>query len=263
MSRERLAQALFIWMAVCLALPGMLLSAQAVEVSGKRLIYDEAGLLNESEIRELTGIANDYGAQRETDILIFTTLNPDNQDVMKLTQDFYDTHAPGYDKPHGNAVILTLDMKNREVYLAGFYKAETYLDDHRLDRIRNKITPYLSAGDYEQAFRKYVTTSFDYMGFRPGVNPDNVLFNGWFQLVVSLGIAGIVVGIMVNQSGGRVTVNRRTYEDASQSGVVAKRDQYVRTTTTKIKIPKNSGGSGGGGGRTGGGRSHSGSRGSF
>ena len=63
-------------------------------------------------------------------------------------QDFYDENAPGYDQPHGNTAILTLDMQNRDVYLAGFIKAEDYLDDSRLDLIRDKITPDLSSGNY-------------------------------------------------------------------------------------------------------------------
>jgi uncharacterized protein len=156
-------------------------------------------------------------------------------------------------------------MKNREVYLAGFYKGKEYLDDGRLDKIRHKISPALTSGDYELAFQTYILTVHKYMGFRPGVNPDNILFNIWFQLAVSLGIAAIIVGMMAYRSGGRVTVNRQTYEDASTSGILDHRDQYLRTSVSKRKIEKNSGGgrSGGGGGTTGGGHSHSGSRGSF
>ncbi|MNE72309.1 hypothetical protein D3C80_1682370 [compost metagenome] len=104
------------------------------------------------------------------------------------------------------------------------------------------------------------------MGFEPGVNPDNILFNIWFQLGGALAIGGIVVGMMAYRSGGRVTVNRRTYEDASTSGIVDHQDRYIRTTVTKTKIEKSSGGGsggGGGGGVTSGGHSHSGSRGKF
>ena len=102
------------------------------------------------------------------------------------------------------------------------------------------------------------------MGFKPGVNPDNILFNIWFQLGGALVIGGIVVGLMAYRSGGRVTVNSHTYEDASTSGIVDRQDQYIRTTVTKRKIEKSSGSSsGGGGGITGGGHSHSGSRGKF
>ncbi|WP_218094762.1 TPM domain-containing protein [Paenibacillus solanacearum] len=249
------------------AFPLKMTIADAAAAETKTYVYDHAGVLNSEQAGRLEAMAKAYGAKRQTDIIIVTTKNAEKTDVQKLTEDFYDAQAPGFDKPHGNAVILTLDMNNREVYLAGFYKAEQYLDDRRLDKIRTKLTPDLSSGRYELAFEKYIKTAYKYMGIRPGVNPDNILFNLWFQLATSLGIAGLIVGAMAYRSGGRVTVHRRTYEDTSASRVISKRDQYIHTTTTKQKIPKNkgggSGGGRGGGGITGGGHSHSGSRGSF
>lgn len=243
-------------------------TAHGEEEAEHALIYDEAGLLTQDEHNRLTEMARKYGMKRETDIVIYTTDIVDNQDVVMITQDFYDEHALGYDKSHGNTVILTMDMRNRDVYLAGFYKAKTYLDDGRLEQIRNKITPDLSAGNYEQAFESYITTASRYMGVRPGVNPDNLLFNGWFQLAISALIGGIVVAMMAYRSGGRVTVNHQTYEDSSTSGIQSRQDLYLRTTTTRRKIEKNNnngggGFGGGGGGTTRGGHSHSGSRGSF
>ncbi|WP_019640284.1 TPM domain-containing protein [Paenibacillus fonticola] len=262
MRRHYSLLSVLIFLAVYLAVPGGI--AAAAET--KTLIYDEANLLSPGEYDELNAMANEYGAKRETDIIIITSNNPENIDVVKMTEDFYDDRAPGYDKPHGNAVILTLDMNNRDVYLAGFYKAEQYLDDGRLAQIRNKITPNVSSGDYKLAFEKYIKTAHKYMGFKPGVNPDNPLFNIGFQLIAALVVGGIVVGIMAYRSGGRITVNRRTYEDASTSGIVGRQDQYLRTTTTKRKIERNTGGGSGGrggGGITSGGHSHSGSRGKF
>jgi uncharacterized protein len=254
-------------MAVMMVLPvGFAVRVEAA-AGPKQMVYDNAGLLSDQEVAQLEELANRYAAKRETDMIILTSANQENIDVVKLTEDFYDNQAFGYDKPHGNAVILTLDMKNRDVYLAGFYKAEQYLDDGRLDKIRNRITPDLSSGAYDLAFEDYIKTSYRYMGVRPGVNPDNLIFNTWFQLAVSIGLAGIVVGFMAANTGGRVTVNRATYENAASSGVLQRADQYIRTSTTKTKIPKNNGGGGGGfgggGGISGGGHSHSGSRGKF
>jgi uncharacterized protein len=235
-----------------------------VAADDKKLIYDDAGLLDQEQYDELNAMANLYGAERETDIIIFTSDNTDNIDVMKLMQNFYDEKAPGYDKPHGNVAILTMDMKNRELYLGGFYKAKEYLDDGRLDQIRNKISSDLTNGDYALAFETYILTAHKYMGFPPGVNPDNLLFSLWFQLSASLVIGGIIVTMMAYRSGGRITVNRQTYEDSGTSGILKDRDKYLHTTTTRQKIEKNNNsGSGGGGGTTGGGHSHSGSRGSF
>lgn len=245
------------------------LTAQAESpLANKQLIYDEAELLSPGEIEDLNALANEYGPKRELDIIIYTTDNPEGEDVVKLTEDFYDERAPGYDKPHGNAVILTLDMLNRDLYLVGFYKGEKYLDDSRLDKIRNKITPMLSAGDYHGAFAEYIRTAYRYAEFRPGVNPDNPLFNTGIQLVIALVIGAGVVFMMAFRSGGRITVSGRTYEDSANSGVIWRQDNYLHTTVTKTKIESsNSGGGGssggGGGGTTSGGHSHSGSRGSF
>ncbi|MBW8349761.1 TPM domain-containing protein [Bacillus sp. IITD106] len=252
---------LFIFAFLLILLP-FSINAHAVE----QKIYDYAGLLTDDQVQKLEAMANEYGAKRNTDFIILTTNGTEGKGAKKYMQDFYDDKAPGYDKPHGNAAILTIDMEKRDVYLAGFYKAEKYLDDERLTQIREKITPDLSSGNYEQAFEDFIKTSYKYMGFRPGVNPDSLFFNIWFQIICSLGLAGIIVGIMAYNSGGRVTINSSTYEDSNNSRVLDRRDIYIRTTTTKRRKPSNNssgGGSRGGGGFTSGGHSHSGSGGKF
>jgi len=255
---------MLIAMLVALASPFLASTAYAAEP--KRMVYDDANLLDADERLLLESAAARHAEKRDTDFIIYTTNNEKNVDVVKLTQDFYDSKKLGYDKPHGNAVILTMDMRNREVYLAGFYKAKTLLDDGRLDKIRNKITPDLSGGYYYSAFSKYMNMADRYMGFKPGTNPDNIIFNGWFQLAVAFFIALFIVWGMKANAGGRVTVNAGTYANAGTSGIIDKHDIYLRTTVTKKPIPKPSssgGGRGGGGGTTSGGHSHSGSRGSF
>ncbi|HSH25431.1 MAG TPA: TPM domain-containing protein [Massilibacterium sp.] len=230
----------------------------------KQRIYDFANLLSESEVSKLERLSTQLSEKRETDFIILTTNDTEGKDVVKYMQDFYDEHGLGYDRPHGNTAILTLDMQHREVYLAGFYKAKTYLDDDRLDMIREKITPNLTDGNYLKAFEMFMKKSDEYMDFEPGVNPENILFKWWFQMITSLGLGGIIVGMMAYHSGGKVTVHEGTYRDNQNSKILKRKDQYIRTAISKQKKPSSSsGGGGGGGGITGGGRSHSGSRGSF
>lgn len=266
MKGRRLIRAALLF-AIIIGLASPFLSSTAYATEPKRMIYDEAKLLDADDRQLLENTAAKYAQNRETDFIIYTTNNENNIDVEKLTEDFYDNQKFGYDKPHGNAVILTMDMRNRDIYLAGFYKGMTHLDDSRLDKIRNKITPDLSNGNYYSAFSKYLDTAHRYMGFKPGVNPDNIIFNGWFQLAVAFFIALFIVWGMKANAGGRVTVNAGTYTNTGTSGILNKHDNYLRTTVTKKPIPKSSnsggGGGGGGGGRSAGGHSHSGSRGKF
>ena len=238
--------------------------------SQKQRVYDFANLLEAEEVEKLESMAEKYSEKRETDFIILTTDNTQGKDVVKYMEDFYDDNALGFDRPHGNTAIITIDMEHREVYLAGFYKGEEYLSDYRLDLIRHKITPYLSNGDYYKAFSKFIKLGYKYMGMKPTVDPDNILFNIWFQIIVSLIVAGVIVGSMAYNSGGRVTVSEGTYRDFSSSRVVNRRDNYLRTSVTKTKKPSSNNnssgggfGGGSGGGTTSGGHSHSGSRGGF
>ncbi|WNS75409.1 TPM domain-containing protein [Bacillus sp. DTU_2020_1000418_1_SI_GHA_SEK_038] len=237
--------------------------AKADSLNQKQYIYDFAKLLTEEEVSELESLASELGKERNTAFLVITANGTEGKDIVQYVEDFYDEQAPGYDQPHGNTAILTIDMQERDVYLAGFKKAEQYLDNGRLDRIRNKITPDLSEGQYSRAFSGFIYTAHHYMGYEPGVNPENLLFKWWFQLAAALLTAAIIVMIMGYRSGGRVTVHAGTYMDSAKSGVLNKYDNFVRKTVTKQKKPSSKNSSGGGGGISSGGHSHSGSRGKF
>lgn len=235
----------------------------------KQRIYDFAEILTKSEVEELETIAQKYSDKRETDFIILTTPDSGKKDIKKFMQDFYDDEGLGYDKKHGNVAILSLDMKNRDVYLAGFYKAKERLDNARLTKIREKITPDLSAGNYSSAFESFIITGHKYMAFKPGVDPTNPLFNTWVQLAVAIGLGAVIVWSLARNVATKVTTHAGTYRDGERTKILSKRDRYIKTTVTKRRRPKQSssgGGRGGGfsgGGRTSGGHSHSGSRGKF
>ena len=242
------------------------ISAQAESTNQKHYIYDDAQLLTEEETAQLETLSNEQSQERNTAFVIITLNGTEGKTITQYMEDFYDEQALGYDQPHGNTALLIMDMQERDVYLAGFKKAEQYLDSGRLEMIRNKITPALSEGEYYQAFSSFINTAHDYMGFKPGVNPENILFKWWFQLALSIVLAGVIVALMAYHSGGRVTVSSENYIDRKHSAVIKKNDQFVRKTLTRIKKPSNpsgGGGGGGGGGRTGGGHSYSGSGGKF
>ena len=240
-----------------------LISLQAY-AAPTQYVYDYAGLLTDSEKAGLENLAASLSAERGIAFIILTTNGTDGKYIEEYMGDFVDNNAVGYEADSGSTAIIALDMIDRNVYLAGFGKAETFLDDERLEKIRNKVTPALSEGNYEYAFEQFMEQAHYYSGYEPGFNPDNLLYKFWFQLLVSVGVAAIVVGIMVANRGGRVTVGNNTYIDSDNSGVTNARDTYITTHITKVKKPSNNNKGGGlGGGMTGGGRSFSGSGGKF
>ncbi|MBS4212453.1 TPM domain-containing protein [Bacillus sp. FJAT-29953] len=280
-------RSLIILMMLLLVLPWGMSTAKAETFDRNHYIYDYAHLLTDGESAELQHLASEMGKESETAFIIISLDDTKGKDVVQYVEDFYDEYGPGYDQPHGNTAILAIDMNERDVYLAGFKKAEQYLDDSRLDLIRGEITPDLSDGQYFDAFSTFLNRAYEYMGNEPengkdsytgngsigspeenngydfgGIPSKNIFFQWWFQLIVSLIMAGVVVVIMAYRAGGKVTVNARTYMDSNRSKVVNRSDNFIRQIVTRQRKPSNNTNSGGGG-ITSGGHSHSGSRGKF
>lgn len=244
---------------LCLFIGGI--ATQAQSTNQTQYIYDNADVLTAEEEQQLEDLASTLSAERNTAFIILTVNGTDGKPIKKYMGDFYDQQAPGYDKPHGNTAMLTIDLQERDVFLSGFKLAEEYLDDDRLETMRLDITSDLTGGYYYDAFSDFMYAAHEYMGYPPGeVNPNSMFFQWWFQLIVSVVIAAVFVFIMVSRSGGVTTVDGSTYIDQDQSGVVKRQDNYIRTTITK---DKKSDDSDSGGGTTSGGHSYSGSGGKF
>lgn len=222
-------------------------------------IYDNANLLSESEIAELETVAAEHSRKHGTDFLFLTSDEQESFYIVDYMGDFFDTWA--VENGQENAVLLTMNIATRDVYLAGFGTAETTLDNQRVNLVLDRISPEMQRGDYADAFHETVATSSRYMEFRPGVNPENIFFKNWFQLTIALLLGGGIVGFMLYNSGGRVTTTPSTYFDDNNTKVTGKLDQFRNKTISRRKVPKKSSGGGGGfggGGSTGGGRSFSG-----
>lgn len=242
------------------------------------LVYDKAGLLSTSEAEDLETLCRERGKEVGIDIMILTHDDPDAVDAKTYIEDFYDSLPEPTDR-----VILLIDMANRVSFIEGYGLAKTYIHNDRIDEIIQEIRTPLSDQDYYKAFEKYIELSADYMT-DDSVNAvsnyethadyssnsvDRLLRTWWFQLLVSLVLGGIIVGIMAYNSSGRMTAGSSTYLDTDHSGLIGRRDQYIRTELTRVRKPENNssngGMSGGGfdGGVSSGGNSHSSGGGSF
>lgn len=232
----------------------------------KQRVFDDANILQEDDLSKLEETAEVHSIDHQTDFIVLTTDEGFTQaELKRYVQDMYDEQGYGFDKKHGNTALLALDENSREVYIAGFYKAEKYLNNKRVELVLDEMMGALRSDNFYRAFDTFILTSSEYMQFSSWVNPESILLKSSFQFIVALILAGAIVGTMAYNSSGKVTTNLNTYLDTQRTKVLQKRDRYIRTTVTKTRKPKNnsSSGGGGGGGRTSGGHSHSGGGRSF
>lgn len=260
-------------------------------------VYDYAKLFTDVEIADLEYLSSEKGEEGKVDIVFITTYDLEGKSRKEYLEYFYDENAFGYDKEHGDTamILLNMDPNNRGVEIQGFGMAEHYLHNDRIEHMLDDIVAILSDGDYFSAMEEFANQVAYYMNEEKGVNTNpvygdensgnyygeasydgpsdyygetKVSDNLLIRAIISIVIGGVVVGIMAYHSSGKVTTSNRTYLDNNHSKLVAKHDRYIRTSTTRVKKPKQNSGSGGGrgsggGGRSSGGRSHSGGGRSF
>jgi uncharacterized protein len=276
------------------------MQAYASEEEDYQHVYDFAALLSTADAEELEQKCIDYGTTAGIDIMILTHDDSNAVYAEDYIEDFEDQ------LPVGDRVYLLVDMANRIVFMEGYGKAETYIHSKRIDTIIEEITPYLSDRKYYDAFSIYIERAASYMeddselnydhnysaGTPQSDNPNapyydetypsnsqsiesttkSTLSNPWLQLLLAVIIGIVTVSVMAYNSGGKMTTGSATYMDQNRSGLIGRRDDYIRTHVTKVKKPENNnnnhtkGGFNAGGFRGGvssGGRSHSSGGGKF
>lgn len=239
--------------------------------AAEQRIYDEANLLTNSEREALEAQAEKYSKKRKTDFLIVTITEETADDIEIYMNNLYDKEQLGYNELHGNVAMLGIDIDRRYVVILGFQKAKGRLNAERSNVIREDITADLSAGNYVTAFEDYLSLASNYMRYKPGVDPDNVFYQTWTQLIIAVVIALAVLGMMLRRMKSGITTTAGTYRDHSRTRINRQRDRYLRKTVTRVRKPRNNnnnrGGPGAGAtrsvGRTSGGHSYSRSRGKF
>lgn len=250
-------------------------------------VFDYEGYLSDSEASKLEEKLADYSNDSNCQIIIITSNNLDGKNATTYLEDFFDN---GFDLKtiQKDAVLLVFgkNASGRFLEIQGYGLCEYYMNNDRIENTLDEIIPYFKKEAYYDAFIKFAKEVKYYMGLEHGVSFDPQKPHGetatassirpfyytvWFQLLVSVIIGGIVVFSMAHTSGGTMTAGGKDYLDPSHSGITARRDDYIRTTVTKVKKPdppKSSGGgysgrSSGGGGVSSGGHSHSGGGRSF
>lgn len=212
-------------------------------------IYDDAGLLSESELSDLENMCAEYSDKDDIDIVILTHDDSSAVDGEIYIENFVDNMQ------YLDSVVLLVDMYNRDVIVQGYGIAESKVNSDNATTLANDLSSYLSNEDYVTAFEKYIKRSDKYMNYDP------LYLNPFIQLLAAFIIGAVSVGVMAYNAGGKMTVGGDTYMDSNHSGLIGRRDDYIRTQVTRVKKPQNNGS--GGGGISAGGLSHSSGRAKF
>lgn len=129
---------------------------------GAPWVVDNAGLLSDDELYSLTDNIRLLRDELELDIIIVTTNSTGSVNVQAYADDFYDENGYGYGDTN-SGILLLLDMGSRQWYMSTCGEAIYIFTDYGLDQLGQTILPWLSDGDYYNAFLAWLGALPEYV----------------------------------------------------------------------------------------------------
>lgn len=212
-------------------------------------VYDEADVLSEEEEKLL----REHIAKKEAGTgmdIVLVTIKEDVEaqgyweGVMRdYADDFYDYGKYGYDKVHGDGVLLLDNWYEGQEgsWLSTCGKAYERLDSAEVDRILDAVYDRVEESPYE-AYRAYVDEACRL------VKKGNISLPLWMILVTPAVIAAVYFSVHRTHKKAEDTTTASTFVRNGKPVMNESRDEFIRKNVTSVKIETNSSGSRSGGG---------------
>lgn len=258
--------------AVCLfsAMPAMAVSSD--ETDSLPLLVDNANLLTEKQSDTLVQKLETVSDENRCDVVVVTVNSLGGKTATAYADDFYDYNGYGYGE-NNDGILFLLDMGSRSWAISTCGYGITAFSDSTLDYLEKNFKPYLSDGEYYEAFDCFAELSGEVITeVRTNGNATKIVskkgFNWQLYLPASIIIGFIVSLVIVLFMKSKLkSVRFRSAADYVRSGSVNlsdSRDIFLYRNVSRSAKPKNNGGSGGSSTHSGSsGTSHGGSSGRF
>ena len=236
---------LFVLTVILCLLAALTLSAWAAP----GYLVDEASLLSAAEAAEVEAQLEAISNRHQMDIVIVTVDSTGTKSPMAYADDYYDYN--GY-RPDGILLLVSLEESDWWVSTTGY--GITAVTDAGLEYIAQQFVPYMSEGDFYQAFLEFAQlcdrfitqaeTGEPYDSYNLPKEPYDAGVNLVIALVIGLIAGWIVTAVM---KGKLKTVRQQekadAYITADSLQLTHSRDLYLYTHVDRREKPKPSSGS--------------------
>lgn len=128
----------------------MLLSLPLTAFAAPPRLVDDANLLTESEQQRLLQTLDEISERQDFDVVVVTVEDIGQKSPMEYADDYYD-----YNGYRTDGVLLLVSMAERDWYVSTTGYGITAITDAGIDDLSDRFLPYLSSGDYYEAFRTF------------------------------------------------------------------------------------------------------------
>ena len=218
------------------------------------LVWDEAELLNETEVTQLNSKLESISKKYKAEIRVVTLSSMDGGDIDEFLEYLYDESGFGYGENH-DGVLLVVCMDPREYRILSNGFAGEAITSGDIDAIGEAFKSDLSDGNYADAFDTFADKCEYYLDGHINGFPFNTGKNLLICLGIGLVVALIVTGIWKNQlKSVRKQSAANAYVKAGTMQITQSGDFFMYRNVTKTqKQSSSSSGSSGSSRSTGGG----------
>jgi len=201
-----------------------------------------------------------FRAETSMDFVILTNEDA-HDDLAALADDFYDNEGYGIGDEN-SGILYLIDMYERTPYLSTAGAMIDYMTDGRIEEAHNQTYGYLASSDYADAAAAMITAVANYVkrGIPEGqyqydvitgerltsrhnaLTPGEIGMSALAAAIVAFGFMRIV-NRSYNLKGSTYEYN---FRENSQVRLTNSVDDYLRTSTTRVKKAETSSSSGGG-----------------
>jgi uncharacterized protein len=226
----------FLAAAILVILGIIMIGQPSTYAAQKSLVYDDAKLLSNAQIKELNQSAEKLEKQTGWDVFVVTTNNTNGKTTQKYDDEFLKQHLTG-----NNGISYIIDMDNREVYISTTGDAIHKLTDKRINSIIDKGYNYVKKQQYAKVFDAMLGKTYNY--FHKSIQ--------WYEALVAILLAvaagGITFGAVVGKYRLKWGTYKYDYHENSQCNISRSQDHFVNEIVTHHHIERNSSGDGDGG----------------
>lgn len=232
-----------------------------ITVKAEKLkVNDYANLFTVDEIQKLTVLIEEIIDKHNIDVVIVTTNDVEGKTSRDYADDFYDYNGYGLDDLNSGLLFL-INMQDREVYISTCGYAIDYFTDLRIDSILESVYEDLSKGNYYNSSKEFLENVDYYMAKGKPSNQYRIDEDGnkikspmtkkekinriIISLVISLFTASISCLAVVLRYKKTRERSAENYVDKKSIVFTDRRDEFVTSHISKVKINKDNNGGGG------------------
>ena len=212
-------------------------------------VVDDAALLTTEEHRQLTEIADQLSEKHNADIVIVTVVSTDGKSPMDFADDYYD-----YNGYRADGILLLVSMEDSDWWVSTTGYGITAITDAGLDYMSDRFVPYLSDGEFAQAFEKFADLCDEFITQAKTGDPydshnlPKEPFSLVTNLLIALGIGLVAAWIVTGSMKAKLKTVRQQakaddYMTPGSLHLTYSRDLFLYTHLDRREKPKSDSGS--------------------